>query len=142
MTLGHRLDDALRAGPNRVEADGRVAEVDVAEVDRLGVRVRGVRVRGEHSPDPERVMRALQPLPERLVPVEVAPTLGGATLRSDPREMRGGEYFEARSRGPEVELDRWRAIPGGREPRTFDLTREQLRRVVDELADALGVETG
>lgn len=142
MSLGHRLDDALQLGPNRVEADGRVAEVDVAEVDRLGVRLRGVRVLGERPPELERVVRALRPLSERVVPVEVAPTLGGATLRSDPREMLGGEYFEARSRGPAVELDRWRATPGGRESRTFDLTREQLRRVVDELADAVGVEEG
>lgn len=136
MNLGDTLDTTLKPGPNRAEAEGRVAEVDLAEVDRLGVRVRSIRVTGRagETPDVADVTRALRPLPERVVPVEVAPVLGGATFRSEPEEMVGGEYFEARSRGSVVEVDRWRATPEGREPRTFDLTRDQLRRVLGGLS--------
>lgn len=142
--LGGRLDRAL-AGPGivRVEHEGRVAEVDVVEVDRLGVRVRSLRVDagpGEVSVQEAgaRLPGALRGLPERLVTVEVAPTLGGAVVRTVPEEVRDREFFEARTDGRVTQLERVRATGEGREQVPFTVTREALGRIVDRVAGDSG----
>lgn len=144
--LGERLDAALAPGVVRAEAEGRTAEVEVAEVDRLGARVRAVRVevpRGDTlGAQAERLPEALRVLPDRVVPVEVDPGLGGAVLRSRPRDVRDGEFFEARADGRSLTLGRRRAGPEGREDVPFTLTREQLRRLVDDVGDALAPPGG
>jgi len=142
VSLGRALDDALDAkggGPGAVDIEdgGRKARVEVTDVDRLGVRVRGVRVEREAARDvadeaaalPER----LRSLPETLVPTEVDPRLGGATLRTTPSEMHDGEFSQVDVRPNDVELRRYKVTEGGREPVDFTMTRPQLRRLLDEL---------
>lgn len=115
------------------------ARVDVVEADRLGVRVRGVTVeRGEAEPvdgAAERLASRVRSLPERLVPVEVDPGLGGAVLRSRPDEMRGRDFYQL-----EVDAEGRRGVTrqrpspgGGREATDWTMTRDQLGRLLDEL---------
>lgn len=144
MSLSERLDQSLQPGRVRVEQDGRSAEVEVIEVERLGLRLRSLKVSGPSCPVKdlaERLPEVLRPLPERLLPVEVDPVLGGAVLRSDPRDMRNRDYFEVRSGDHSVELERWKGTDQGRESQDFVLTREQLGRVVDGLGEALEDQT-
>lgn len=139
--LGDALDRAI-AGPGvvRVEHEGRVAEVDVVDADRLGVRVLRVRMEGVGRAGPqavrdaaERLPDALRALPDRMVTVEVAPTLGGAVLRSAPEDVRNREFFEARTDGRVTEVERVRVGTTGREPVPFTMTREALGRIVDKV---------
>ena len=133
--------DKLTEGRGRVEVDtptGR-ATVDVVDVDRIGVRVRRVRV---HRDEPFDIAREaatigdrLRALPDRVVPVEVDPRLGGAVLRTRPDEVREREYFEVELDGTnDIEARRVRAREGGgREGTDWAMTRDQLGRLVDEL---------
>lgn len=139
--LGDVLDRAI-TGPGvvRVEHEGRVAEVDVVDADRLGVRVLRVRVEGVGRPGPQavtdaagRLPEALRALPDRMVTVEVAPTLGGAVLRSAPEDVRNREFFEARTDGQVTEVERLRVGTTGRERVPFTVTREALGRIVDTI---------
>jgi hypothetical protein len=135
------LDRALDAfdGPGQVtvERGGHDATIDVLDADRLGVRIRGLRVRCEQPRDvvdeaaalPDR----LRALPDRVRAVEVDPALGGASLRSIPEEMRG-DYFEVDVRPHETEVRRTRVVDGERQPADFTLTREQLDRLIDQVA--------
>ncbi|MDP2307629.1 MAG: hypothetical protein Q8P18_16520 [Pseudomonadota bacterium] len=142
-TLADGLDRSLMPGSVEVDIDGVHAEVDVVEVDRLGVSVRGVRVReatartrggGDVVGHARRLPEALGVLGEKVVPVEVDPTLGGAVLRSKPRRQ---EYFEVRSDGREVSVEKLRRGPEGRARVPFTLTREQLGRLVDGVGEVL-----
>lgn len=142
MTLGRALDEALDArggatGEIEVEHGGHKARVDVTDVDRLGVSVRGVRVEREASRDVAGEAAALpgrlRSVPETLAPVEVDPVLGGATLRTVPEEIRDREFTQVDVGPRHVELQRYKAQDGGRDPVDFTLTRGQLRRLVDEL---------
>lgn len=136
------LDRALDATPAgggtvSVPCGDATAEVDVADVDRLGVRVRSVRVQREREVDVAaeagRLPEELRSLPDRIAPVEVAPTLGGARLRTRPDELRGGEYFEVDVEPRQTSIRRTRITDdGGREPTDFTLTRDQLDRLIDE----------
>lgn len=143
MRLGEALEDALdRAdGPGVVDAEveGHRAQVDVADVDRLGVRVRRIRVERDTPYDVERAARCwpreLRDLPDRVEPVEVDARLGGATLRSRPDEMRDDRFMDVEIRGGTAEVRRRvRSRGGPREDADFTLTREQLERMVDDLA--------
>lgn len=138
MSVRTRLDAALarhRDGPVHVELDGGRAEVDVDTIEAIGVRVRGVRV---HHDAPRDVVReaarlphALRSLPEPVVPVEVDPTLGGATLRTDPDAL-DGEFTEVDVRPDHTAISRHRVDPTGqRAPTPWDLNRDQLARVID-----------
>lgn len=133
------LDDALDAldgeeGTVSVERDGGSAEVDVVDADRLGVRVRGVRVRRNAQVD---VAKEAEALPKRMrslgdpvKPVEVAPSLGGARLRSAPRR---GEYFEVDVEPDQTHIRRTRVDEDGeRHPTDWTMTRDQLDRLIDE----------
>ena len=140
MSLGGILDAGLAPGPVVVEQAGRRVEVEVRDLDRLGVQVERLKVSGPGAPIDEvarRLPGALHPLPERMLPVEVDPSLGGAILRTDPRDMQHREFFEARTDGRNVELERFQATPEGREKRDFTLTREQLGRMVDRISEVL-----
>lgn len=133
------LDKTLRPGTVAAD-DGEVrAEVDVADVDRLGVSVRGVRVRGPVGRDlrdtVERLPDALGVLSEPVTPVEVDPTLGGAVLRSPPKRR---EFYEVRTDGREVSVERHRIGPEGRARVPFTLTREQLGRLVEGVGGVVG----
>jgi len=141
MTTGNELDKALRPGRVRL-GDGKV-EAEITEVDRLGVSIEHLQVRGEGAGVREiaaKVPDALRALPERILPIEVAPDLGGAILRSDPADMHNREFYEARTDGRVVEIERYRCAENGRERIPFTLTREQLGRVVDGLERAVQKE--
>jgi hypothetical protein len=89
-----------------------------------------------------RLPDALRVLPERVRPVEIAPSLGGAVLRSHPDDMVNREYFEVRTNGQEVTVERHRGDADGREQVPFTVTREQLGRMVDDLGRAMGPKDG
>ncbi len=130
--LADALDRNLVTGVVEVDNGSVHAEVDVVDLDRLGVSVRGVKVRAQTRGDvvdqAARLPDALDALPVPLRPIEVDPVLGGAVLRSAPRRR---EYFEVRTDGREVSVEKLRAGPGGRAPVPFTLTREQLGRLVE-----------
>ncbi len=131
-----KLDEALNAGAGRVEAETErgTVDVEVTDVDRLGVRVRGVTVRRSAPADvveeAGRLPDALRALPERVVPVEVSRSLGGARLRSVPRER---EFFEVDVEGGKTSVRKTRVVDGEREGREWTMTREQLERLVREM---------
>ena len=145
MSLGKAVDDALDAlnpdtpsGTVQAEVQGRSAQVEVADVDRIGVRVRRIRVERDRDYDVERIAEAwpreLRDLPDRVVPVEVDPRMGGASLRSDPDEMRDGRFVDIEVRGRVAEVRRRVRNRGEvRDDADFTLTREQLGRMVDDL---------
>ena len=100
MSWRERLDEALdraQPGPLTVEGPrGGHADLEVHRADAIGVRVGRVRLRHEGPRDvaveAERLGRELRALPDRVAPVEVDPTLGGAVLRSRPEEMRRASH--------------------------------------------------
>lgn len=136
------LDDALDSVPAgggviRVDRGNANAEVDVIDVDRLGVKLRAVRINRSAPIDIEQEARALperlRALPDRIEPVEIAPELGGARLRTRPEELRGSDYFEVDVEKTRTSIRRTRlADDGTRQPTDFTLTREQLDRLIDE----------
>jgi hypothetical protein len=142
--LSRRLDDALDALPQGggtigVDRGGANAEVDVVDVDRLGVRVRSVRVVRERPVDLETEARSLpdrvRALPDRLEPVEIAPTLGGARLRTRGEDYQRREYFEVDVEPLRTTIHRTRVEQDGtRAPTDWTMTREQLDRLIDETA--------
>jgi len=138
--LAETLDKKLVRGQTvRVDDGASRAEVDVVDVDRLGVSVHGVRVRGADRGDLRRCVEALpdalDALPEAVAPVEVDFTLGGAVLRSPTRKR---EFYEVRTDGQEVSVEKLRVGPDGRARVPFTLTREQLGRMVEGVGGALG----
>lgn len=141
--LGDKLDlPGVKTGPVEVQADTGRVQVDLADADRLGASIDRLRVSvpdaaplGEQATG---ICRRVRHLPERLVPVEVDERLGGGVLRSDPSDMRGKRYFEIGLDGSGATVERYKASPdGGRERQPFTVTREQLGRLVDDLADGL-----
>lgn len=145
MKLGDALNEALDEAPVdgattvHAEAAGGRVEIDVVDADRLGVRVSRVKVEREHPYDveaaAERWTRELRDLPDRVSPVEVDARLGGATLRSRPEEMRDDRFIDIEIRGRTAEVRRHVRRRGGpREAADFTVTREQLGRMVDDLA--------
>lgn len=131
--------DALPAGGGKVTVDrpGAKATVDVVDADRLGVRVRGVRVDREGPVDVAKEAAALperlRALPDRVAPVEVAPELGGARLRTRPDELRGREWFEVDVEPARTSIRRTKVDEDGdRSAADWTMTREQLDRLIDE----------
>lgn len=126
-------------GPVRVEHDDGVVEVDVVEAGPVGVVVERLRVR-PHDPAPlgarsRALARGLRPGGDRLVAVEVDEALGGATLRTDPRDLRGGRFFEVAVDADGAELRRHQVgDDGARAPAPFALTRDALGRAIDQMA--------
>ncbi|MCA9489638.1 MAG: hypothetical protein KC621_06930 [Myxococcales bacterium] len=138
------LDDALDALPAEggtadVDRGGHRARVDVVEADRLGVRIRKLEVERDEPLDVAHEARDLpermRSLPDRVAPVEIAPSLGGARLRTRPEDLRGKEYYEVDVEPLRTTVRRTRATEDGREPADFTLTREQLERLIDEVGD-------
>ena len=147
MSLKDALDDKLDlpgvdSGPVEVEATAGKAEVDLVEVGPIGARVKRVKVSvpdaaplGQQASG---ICERVRGLGERLVPVEVDERLGGGVLRSDPGEMSGRRYYEIGLDGDSATVERFRALDGGgREAEDFNVTREQLGRMVEDLAEGL-----
>ncbi len=149
--MSNRLSDALRDKLNQPgEGGGRVvvdtetgtAEVDLSSKGPIGAKVHRVRVEarrpGSLDGQADRICKRVRGLGERLVPVEIDGRLGGGVLRSDPKEMRNKRYFEVGLDGEGATLERYRAKEGGgRRRESFEVTREQLGRLVDDLAEGL-----
>jgi len=137
-TLDEALDTLDGAGTATVDGDGHTTEVDVTDVDRLGVKVREVRVRHDVPRDIVEEAHALpdrmRALPEKVRPIEVAPALGGARLRSEPRGSRGDMYEVDVERDSTTIRRTVRDDDGGRRAEDFTLTREQLERLVGQAA--------
>jgi len=142
--LSECLDDALHAdvtGPLTVSDGPRAVHVDVVSAGPIGVRVTQVRVRaprGSASDTARDLPERLRALGEPIAPVEVDDTLGGATLRTEPSHVRGGEFYDVQVRGDDVTVARYRARQGGRDALAFDVTRRQLGRLVDALDSTNG----
>lgn len=141
--MSRDLDNALDVVPPGVGATvgvdraGSTTEVDVVDVDRLGVRVRALRVERERPVDLETEARSLpdrvRSLPDRLEPVEIAPSLGGARLRTRPDEYQRREFFEVDVEPLRTTIRRTRVDDDGtRGPTDWTMTREQLDRLIDE----------
>ncbi len=139
--LGEQLDAAVQE-PGTVEVGGGAvrARVDVTEAGPVGVEVERIRVegpKGDVAERAERVARGVSIAGEPLEPVEVAPELGGAILRTPAERMRGGRFHEAEVGEDAIEVRRHEVGPDGeRRPAPIRLTREQLGQVVDDLARA------
>jgi hypothetical protein len=135
-----QLDEALDALPaegGKATLEDGSATVDVVEVDRIGVRVREVEVHRSADADvhaeamamPER----MRTLPDRITPIEVDPQLGGAILRSRPEDMRDREFYEVEIRRRKTAIRKHRVdAQGDRAPVDWAMTRDQLRRLIDE----------
>ena len=136
--LQEALDALPKEGGTATVADpaGEV-QVDVVEVDRLGVRIRGVAVGHaeavEVTAEAERLPERLRAIPERLVPIEVSPVLGGATIRTAPSDMRRREFFEIEVTPTQTEVKRFKVDgDGSRTPVDWTLTREQLEGLIGQ----------
>ena len=144
--LGDKLDlPGVKTGAVEVETGTGRVQVDLADAARPGARIDRLRVSVPNAAPLETqakgICRRLRHLPERLVPVEVDERLGGGVLRSDPADMRGKRYFEIGLDGTGATVERFKASPdGGREREPFTVTREQLGRLVDDLAHGLRSE--
>lgn len=128
------------ARPVRVEGHGFHAEIDARQVEAIGVVVDRLRVVGapvDLARSVEAVARELRPQGERLVPVEVAPDLGGAVLRTRPEDIRRGRFYQVELDPTGATLERFRRTPEGRQREPFALTRDELERVVEDLGQAL-----
>ena len=112
-------------------------QVEVSEVDRLGVRIRGLSV-GHAAPvdiveEAAELPERLRVIPERLVPVEVAPVLEGATIRTSPGDMRRREFFEIEVTPTQTEVKRYKVgDDGSRRTVDWTMTREQLEGLVEQ----------
>ena len=137
--LGEVLD-AHDGGSGAVEVatGGASAEVDVVASGPIGVRLRGVKVHRSRdvaiAPEAEALPQRLRALPEKIVPTEVDPGLGGAILRTAPEHMREREFFQVDLSGPrDAQVRRYKGGPDGRKAVDWDMTREQLGRLLDQL---------
>lgn len=137
------LDDELDAldGPGtvRVVRPGGSAEVQVEAAGPIGARVRRVRVERETAwdiADTARRLEGLRALPEPVEAQEVDPGLGGAILRTRPDRLRGDGFYEVEVGERSAEVRRIGLDGRERSDREFDLTREQLGRLLDELEGA------
>lgn len=137
-SLDHALDDAPQ-GKVRVHKGKAWADVDVEKADAIGVRIGGVRVHRARDRDiaaeAERLAHDLRSVPDPVVPVEVDPALGGAVLRSRPDRMRDREFYEVQVDGTrETAVRKVRVgADGDRQDAPWDVTREQLGHLLDEL---------
>lgn len=132
-------------GTVQVEADGFALEAEVVDCERIGATLDRLKVRRDQPGDVQAQARAIagrmHGLGERVAPVEVEPSLGGAVLRTDPEDMVEGRFYEISvgDDGRHAELERYRVGDDGqREREPFTVTREGLGRVVDGLAEGLG----
>jgi hypothetical protein len=134
-------------GSVQVEADGVTLEAEITDCERIGATVERVKVRREQEGDVQVQARAIAErmhgLGERVEPVEVAPELGGAVLRTRPEEMVEGRFYQidVGDEGRQAELGRVRIDERGhREREPFTVTRKNLGQVVDGLAEGLAAD--
>ncbi|MCB9672986.1 MAG: hypothetical protein H6734_26185 [Alphaproteobacteria bacterium] len=135
--LDSELDGLDGSGRVRVEREGGAAEIDVERAGPIGARVRRVRVERDQPWDIAERARALEgrlrSLPEKVEAQEIAPELGGAILRTVPGDLRGKGFYEVEVGPRSAEVRRVRLEGSERTEGEFDMTREQLGRLLDEL---------
>jgi hypothetical protein len=140
--LDGALDRAAGGGVVEVDRGSGRARVHVVEADRLGVKVSRVGVTRtapvDVAAEAERLAGGVRALPDRLAPVEVAPALGGAILRTRPEDLRRREFFEVQVAPGETVVSRHRVDAEGRTPVDFTLTRDQLDGLLDDLSGTRG----
>lgn len=133
--LSDALDAQLQGGTTCVDHGPHRAEAEVDEADRLGVRLRRLRLTGPR-PALSDLPRALRPLGEPVEVIENEPGLDGGSLRTPLDHIDNDGFFEVEVRGEQVDICRRQRTEHGREATTFDLTRDALRRLVDNLTEA------
>jgi hypothetical protein len=85
----------------------------------------------------ERLSELVKPEGRSMRPTEVAPDLGGAILRTTPRE-KTREFYQLEIDDSGADLSKHRVGDGGkRQSAPFTLTREELGRIVDDMDDGL-----
>ncbi|MCK6506585.1 hypothetical protein L6R53_24965 [Myxococcota bacterium] len=144
--LRERLDQALdqagaldRPGVVQVDGAGYQAEIEARRIESIGVVVERLRVSGAAGTVAERaaaVAEGLRPQGERLVPVEVDPTLGGAVLRTRPEDMQRGRFYQVELDPAGATVQRVRRAPEGRVVEPFAITRDELERMIEGLGAA------
>lgn len=136
QTLDDALDQLDGSGVVEVEEARGRTKVDVVEADRLGVRIRSLQVDHERRDileEAQQLPGRIRALPDRLVPTEVSPKLGGAILRTAPESIRRGRFFEVEVRPEHTGIKRFKVDEGDRAQEDFTLTRDQLRDLVDQV---------
>ena len=141
--LDNALDELDGPGTVHIDRDHGSAEVDVTDAGPIGVRIREVRVARDVPCDIVEEANALpdrlRALPDPVHPVEIAPTLGGATLRSLPTAAPRQEYFEVDVAPIGTTIRRTRVdADGTRRSAEWAMTREQLERLIDEATPSSG----
>lgn len=134
--LDDELDALQGSGTVRVVRPGGSAEVEVEAAGPIGARVRKIRVEREVAwdiPGTARRLEGLRSLPEPVEAQEVDAGLGGAILRTPPDHLRGDGFYEVEVGERSAEVRRVRLDGSDRSEAEFDLTREQLGRLIDEL---------
>ena len=130
-----------------VRTPSGTATVVVDDADRLGVQASSVGLQqaggspSDVSRQAQEAVRRLTYLQEPLAVIETDAHRGRSILRSStPRKTDGGpEYNEAVLDGGEsITIKRFRAEPGARRRQVpSNLSRDTLRRIVDDLGDIL-----
>lgn len=143
-SAGQATDAVLvEPGPFEVAHAGARIQGEAVQVGPVGVRLKQIKVAPPVGQPVDLHERAadlearLRPGGERLRTVEVDSELGGGTLRTRSEDIRRGRYFQLDlSPAGDAELRRFAVDPntGERNPETFDLTRDQLEGLVDQLA--------
>ncbi len=143
MTLGEELEGALRGaegGTVEASAGGRRAIVEVAGVGPYGAEVRRLRVEGGGGAIEDvvdAIADVIDYLPERVERFEVGP--GRGLLRTARAQVKDREYYEVEVTDGAVDFARFRfSGPGERVVVGENLGHRELRRLVDDLNEALG----
>ena len=150
-SAGQATDAAVVApGPFEVAHAGARIGGEAVQVGPVGVRLKQLKVTPPARQPVDLHERAadlearLRPGGERLRTVEVDARLGGGTLRTRSEDIRRGRYFQVDlSPAGDAELRRFSVDPntGERHPEPFDLTRDQLEGLVDQLAQLPSEDT-
>lgn len=157
MSLGDRLVDELKKasqpGSVSAEQDGVRATADVAGSGQYGADVRGISVERTEPRDPdgrgermgravERIAGRVKYLSEDLEPLEADPASGRGVLRTRRADVKGREYWEVEvDGGDRVDVGRYRGSDdGGRERLAENFGHGATKRLVDDLAGAMGDE--
>jgi hypothetical protein len=137
-----RVAQRQLCGPGKLDVEHRdgTVQVDAVQVGPIGVVVDRIAVKpvnvapiGARS---RRLAQSLRPGGDRLVEVEVDEELGGATLRSHPEDMQGGRFFQVEIDADGAQVTRHKVgADGGRAREPFPLTRDELARTIDQMAE-------
>ncbi len=143
-SLGKAVEEAIEeTGTITVDTEGRRATIHVVDSDRFSVVVDRLRVEdraggsGKVQQRAERLSERVKPEGRAMRPTEVAPDLGGAILRTAPRE-KTREFYQLEIDSSGAGLSKHRVgSDGKRQTEPFTLTREELGRIVDDMDDGL-----